>query len=463
MTVNPATSKHRFDYRGETFHFCSAGCRTKFAADPVAYLEKDSKPKAAVPEGTIYTCPMHPEIRQVGPGSCPICGMALEPEVASLDAPPNPELADMTRRFWIGLVLALPAIVLEMGGHLVGGHGWVDPTLSNWIQFAFATPVVLWAGWPFFVRGWQSLVTRNLNMFTLIAVGTGVAYVYSVVGTIAPEIFPATFRGHGGAVAVYFESAAVITVLVLLGQVLELRAREATSGAIKALLQLAPKTARRIGDDGADHEVEIDTLAVGDHLRVRPGEKVPVDGVILEGRSSLDESLVTGESMPVTKEAGSKVIAGTLNQSGGFVMRADKVGRDTLLSQIVQDGGGRAALARADPAAGRSGFRLVRACRHRRGADRVRRLGLVRAGTAHGVRPGRRRQRAHHRLPLRARPRHADVDHGRRRARRAGRRADQERRSAGAHGEGRHAGGRQDGHADRGQAEGRRDRAERGI
>jgi P-type Cu+ transporter len=336
MTVDPATSKHRFDYRGETFHFCSAGCRTKFAADPVSYLEKDSKPKAAVPEGTIYTCPMHPEIRQVGPGSCPICGMALEPEVASLDAPPNPELADMTRRFWVGLVLALPAVVLEMGGHLVGGHGWVDPTLSNWIQFAFATPVVLWAGWPFFVRGWQSLVTRNLNMFTLIAMGTGVAYVYSVIGTVAPGIFPATFRGHGGAVAVYFEAAAVITVLVLLGQVLELRAREATSGAIKALLQLAPKTARRIGDDGVDHEVEIDALAVGEKLRVRPGEKVPVDGVILEGRSSLDESLVTGESMPVTKEAGSKVIAGTLNQSGGFIMRAEKVGRDTLLSQIVK-------------------------------------------------------------------------------------------------------------------------------
>jgi P-type Cu+ transporter len=336
MTVDPATSKHRFDYRGETYHFCSAGCRTKFAADPVAYLEKDSKPKAAVPEGTIYTCPMHPEIRQVGPGSCPICGMALEPEVASLDAPPNPELADMTRRFWVGLVLALPAVVLEMGGHLVGGHGWVDPTLSNWIQFAFATPVVLWAGWPFFVRGAQSLVTRNLNMFTLIAMGTGVAYAYSVIGTVAPGIFPATFRGHGGAVAVYFEAAAVITVLVLLGQVLELRAREATSGAIKALLQLAPKTARRIGDDGADHEVEIDALAVGDRLRVRPGEKVPVDGVILEGRSSLDESLVSGESMPVTKEAGSKVIAGTLNQSGGFVMRAEKVGRDTLLSQIVK-------------------------------------------------------------------------------------------------------------------------------
>ncbi|MBR1272592.1 heavy metal translocating P-type ATPase [Bradyrhizobium sp. AUGA SZCCT0222] len=339
MTVDPATSKHRFDRGEKTFHFCSAGCKTKFAADPRKYLEKSSA-KPDVPhganDGTIYTCPMHPEIRKVGPGSCPICGMALEPEVASLDTPPNPELADMTRRFWIGLVLSVPPVVLEMGGHLVGGHGLVDPALSNWIQLAFATPVVVWAGWPFFVRGWQSLLTRHLNMFTLIAVGTAVAYLYSLVGTIAPQIFPATFRGHGGAVAVYFESAAVITVLVLLGQVLELRAREATSGAIKALLQLAPKTARRLGEDGADHEVDIDSLAVGDMLRVRPGEKVPVDGVILEGRSSLDESLVTGESMPVTKEAGAQAIAGTLNQSGGFVMRAEKVGRDTLLSQIVK-------------------------------------------------------------------------------------------------------------------------------
>jgi Cu+-exporting ATPase len=295
----------------------------------------NSKPKAAMPQGTIYTCPMHPQIRQVGPGHCPICGMALEPEVATLDAPPNPELADMTRRFWIGLVLSLPTIVLEMGGHLVGGHGWIDQTLSNWIQLVFATPVVLWAGWPFFVRGWQSLVTRNLNMFTLIAMGTGVAYVYSLIGTVAPDIFPATFRGHDGAVAVYFEAAAVITVLVLLGQVLELRAREATSGAIKALLELAPKTARLVDENGTDHEVPIDSLKVGDKLRVRPGEKVPVDGTILEGRSTLDESLVTGESMPVTKETGAKVIAGTLNQSGSFVMRADKVGRDTLLSQIV--------------------------------------------------------------------------------------------------------------------------------
>src|SRR5229473_7022423 len=335
MSVDPATSRHRFDYRGETFHFCSAGCRTKFAADPKKYLDQ-TRPKAAAPEGAIYTCPMHPQIRQVGPGNCPICGMALEPEVANLDAGPNPELADMTRRFWIGAALSLPPVVLEMGGHLVGGHGLIDPALSNWIQLVFATPVVLWAGWPFLVRGWRSLVTRNLNMFTLIAMGTGVAYVYNLVGTIAPQSFPETFRGHGGAVAVYFENASVITVLVLLGQMLELRAREATSGAIKALLQLAPKTARRVGEDGTDHEVEIDQLKVGDKLRVRPGDKVPVDGVILEGRSALDESLVTGESMPVTKEAGDKVIAGTLNQSGSFVMRADKVGRDTLLSQIVQ-------------------------------------------------------------------------------------------------------------------------------
>jgi P-type Cu+ transporter len=336
MTVDPVTSKHRFEHRGETFHFCSAGCRTKFGADPGKYLATEKAPEPEMPAGTIYTCPMHPEIRQVGPGSCPICGMALEPEVASLETGPNPELADMTRRFWIGGALALPPVVLEMGGHLAGPHNWIDPMLSNWIQLVFATPVVFWAGWPFLVRGWQSLITRNLNMFTLIAMSTAVAYVYSLIATLAPQVFPATFRDHEGAVAVYFEAAAVITALVLLGQVLELRARDATSGAIKALLQLAPKTAWRVDADGGEHEVEIDSLHVGDSLRVRPGEKVPVDGVILDGRSSLDESLVTGESMPVTKEVGAKVIAGTLNQSGSFIMRADKVGRETLLSQIVQ-------------------------------------------------------------------------------------------------------------------------------
>ena len=336
MSVDPAKSPHFFTHDAQTYHFCSAGCRTKFAADPAHYLNKEARKEEPVPEGTIFTCPMHPEIRQVGPGSCPICGMALEPDVVSLDAPPNHELADMTRRFWIGLVLALPVIVLDMGAHLFGAHGWVDQTLSNWIQFAFATPVVLWAGWPFFVRGWQSLQTRNLNMFTLIAMGTGVAYLYSVTASVAPDIFPAAFRGHDGAVPVYFEAASVITVLVLLGQVLELRAREATSGAIKALLELAPKTARLIGHDGTEREVSLDSVHEGDKLRVRPGEKVPVDGTVVEGRSNVDESLVTGESMPVTKEVGATVIAGTLNQSGSFIMSAEKVGRDTLLSQIVQ-------------------------------------------------------------------------------------------------------------------------------
>jgi P-type Cu+ transporter len=338
MTVDPHTAKHRAEHNGRPYYFCSAGCREKFIADPEKYLDKASSGKAAppLPPGTIYTCPMHPEIRQIGPGSCPICGMALEPEMVSADTGPNPELIDMTRRFWIGLVLALPVFALEMGAHIVGGHGFIDQKISNWIQFALATPVVLWAGWPFFVRGWQSLLTRNLNMFTLIAMGTGVAYVYSVVAVLAPQIFPPAFRGHGGAVAVYFEAAAVITVLVLLGQVLELRAREQTSGAIRALLDLAPKTARRVATDGSEAEVPLDSVVAGDKLRVRPGDKVPVDGELIEGRSSLDESMVTGESMPVTKEVGAKVIAGTLNQTGSFVMRADKVGQDTLLSQIVQ-------------------------------------------------------------------------------------------------------------------------------
>jgi Cu+-exporting ATPase len=262
--------------------------------------------------------------------------MALEPELATAETGPNPELADMTRRFWIGLALALPVVVLEMGGHLAGAHRWIDQTLSNWLQLLFATPVVLWAGWPFFVRGAQSVQTRNLNMFTLIAMGTGVAYVYSVVATLAPHLFPADFRAHDGAVAVYFEAAAVITVLVLLGQVLELRARERTSGAIRALLGLQPKTAIRVAGDGGEAEVALDAVVVGDRLRVRPGEKVPVDGAVIEGHSAVDESMVTGESMPVAKQQGDRVVAGTVNMTGSFVMSADKVGRDTLLSQIVQ-------------------------------------------------------------------------------------------------------------------------------
>jgi Cu+-exporting ATPase len=335
MTVDPATAKHRAEHAGQTWYFCSAGCRAKFASDPAKYLEPAPTPAATAPAGTIYTCPMHPEVRQVGPGTCPICGMGLEPEVATAETGPNPEFVDMTRRFWIGLVLAAPVVVLEMGAHLVGGHGWVDPSLSNLVQFCFATPVVLWAGWPFFERGARSLVTRNLNMFTLIALGTGVAYAYSLVAAFAPGIFPPAFRGHDGAVAVYFEAAAVITVLVLLGQVLELRARERTSGAIRALLGLAPATARRLAPSGNDEEIPLAAVVVGDHLRVRPGEKIPVDGAIVDGRSTVDESMVTGESMPATRQAGDRVIGGTLNQSGSFVMQADKVGHDTVLARIV--------------------------------------------------------------------------------------------------------------------------------
>ncbi|TAI62142.1 heavy metal translocating P-type ATPase, partial [Bradyrhizobium sp. Leo170] len=332
MKVDPATAKHRFSHKGEDYFFCSARCRERFAAEPEKFLKpRESEP--ALPAGTIYTCPMHPEVRQVGPGSCPICGMALEPEEVTLDDKPDPELVDMTRRFWIALVLTLPVFVIEMAGHALGLElvpmGW-----ANWISFALATPVVLWAGAPFFVRGWQSLVTRNLNMFTLIAMGVGVAYVYSVVGTLAPHLFPPAFRDMHGQVAVYFEAAAVITVLVLLGQVLELRARAQTSGAIRALLGLAPKTARRITEHG-DEDVAIEAIAVDDRLRVRPGEKVPVDGIVIEGHAVLDESMVTGESMPVSKNEGDRVIGGTVNQSGGFVMRAEKIGRDTMLARIV--------------------------------------------------------------------------------------------------------------------------------
>ncbi|MGB6746679.1 MAG: heavy metal translocating P-type ATPase [Xanthobacteraceae bacterium] len=336
MVVDPATSRHRHDYQDRTYYFCSAGCRGKFAAAPEEYLKPVATREPMAPEGTIYTCPMHPEVRQAGPGACPICGMALEPVTVTAEAPANPELRDMTRRFWIGLLLTLPVTVLEMGGHLVDLGVWLTPNVDNVIQLALATPVVLWAGWPFFVRGWHSFATRNLNMFSLIAVGTGVAWAYSVVATLAPQLFPPAFRGHEGAIGVYFEAAAGITVLVLLGQVLELRARERTSGAIRALLNLTPKTARRIAVDGAETEVALDVVLVGDRLRVRPGEKIPVDGSLIDGRSSVDESMVTGESMPVTKTIDAKVIAGTINQSGSFVMRADKVGRDTLLSQIVQ-------------------------------------------------------------------------------------------------------------------------------
>ncbi|EJL37910.1 copper/silver-translocating P-type ATPase [Caulobacter sp. AP07] len=336
MTVDPATAKHHTVHDGQDHWFCSAGCKAKFEADPDRYL--NPAPPAVMPKGTIYTCPMHPEIRQEGPGSCPICGMALEPETPSLDDGPNPELADMGRRFWVGLALTLPIFIMDMGAHLFGLTLPWDAGATAWIQLVLASPVVLWAGWPFFQRGWASLVSRNLNMFTLIALGTGASYLYSVVATVAPGVLPPSLGGgHAGhgAPPVYFEAAAVITVLVLLGQVLELRAREQTGGAIRALLDLAPRTARRVADDGTDAEVAIDAIHPGDRLRVRPGEKIPVDGVVIEGRGHVDESMVTGEPMPVLKEAGSAVVGGAINQTGAFVMRAEKVGGDTMLARIV--------------------------------------------------------------------------------------------------------------------------------
>ncbi len=377
MEIEEKQAHASAQHGGRTYYFCSARCLESFRASAEQYIQVASGAPTASPSGSRsgaeYTCPMHPEVRQAGPGTCPkcgmalepatvavptrrieytcpmhpeivrdgpgacpICGMALEPRVVTEREGPNPELVDMTRRFWVGLVLTLPVVVLEMGSHLSGLHMLIGPQVSNWLQFAFATPVVLWAGWPFFVRGWNSIVARSLNMFTLIALGTGVAWAYSVVATLAPGVFPAAFRGEGGGVAAYFEAAAVITVLVLLGQVLELRARERTSGAIRALLDLAPKTARRLNEGGEDEEVPLDTVVAGDRLRVRPGDKVPVDGEIVQGTSSVDESMVTGESMPVGKAPGDKVIGGTLNQTGSFIMRAEKVGRDTMLAQIVQ-------------------------------------------------------------------------------------------------------------------------------
>ncbi|KYH45570.1 heavy metal translocating P-type ATPase [Branchiibius sp. NY16-3462-2] len=343
MTIDPTTALSA-EHDGRRFHFCSAHCQAAFTANPAKYMETVSEDTWPAPpsdtnghgDAVEWTCPMHPEIRRDAPGSCPICGMALEPVTLTADSGPSPELADMTRRFWIATALTIPIVILEMGRHFIPWlHDTIPGPTSVWLQFALGTPVVLWAGWPFFTRGWASLRTRNLNMFTLIAMGTGIAWLFSVIATLAPGVFPSSFRGEDGTVDVYFEAAAVITTLVLLGQVLELRAREQTSGAIKALLDLSPKTARRITDDGTDEEVPLDQVQLGDRLRVRPGEAVPVDGTVQEGRSAVDESLVTGESMPVTKEAGDTVIGGTINGSGGLVMVAEKVGRDTMLARIV--------------------------------------------------------------------------------------------------------------------------------
>ncbi|MDO8912741.1 MAG: heavy metal translocating P-type ATPase [Phenylobacterium sp.] len=333
MTVKTDTHRHVHD--GVEFGFCSAGCKTKFAADPGKYLG-EREPEPPPPPGTIYTCPMHPEIRQEGPGSCPICGMALEPDLVSLDHGPNPELVDFTRRFWVGAALTAPIFFLEMGGHLMGLATPWPMAWNSWIQLLLATPVVLWAGWPFFQRGAASLRSGHLNMFTLIALGAGTAWLYSTFATLFPGLIPNDFKGSMGEPPLYFEAAAVIVVLVLLGQVLELRAREQTSGAIKALLTLAPKTARRLRPDGTDEDVAVDQIAVGDRLRVRPGEKVPVDGEVLEGSGAVDEALVTGESLPVDKAPGDRLVAGAINKTGAFILRADKVGADTLLSQIVQ-------------------------------------------------------------------------------------------------------------------------------
>jgi Cu+-exporting ATPase len=324
MQVDPAATRHHAAHAGTTFHFCSAGCRDKFVADTDRYLTTRDGPPADTT--ATYTCPMHPEVRQDGPGNCPICGMALEPLTAGAEMAVNPELADMKRRLWIGAALAVPVVALHM---IPLGFD------TNWPQLILATPVVLWAGLPFFRRGWESLLRRRLNMFTLIALGTGAAWIYSVVATLAPNLFPAGFHSTHGGVAVYFEAASVITVLVLLGQVLELRAREQTGGAIRALLNLAPETARRVTAGGDDEEVALDRIHPGDRLRVRPGDGVPVDGTLLEGSGAVDESMVTGESMPVAKQRGDRVIGGTVNGTGAFVMRADRIGSETMLARIV--------------------------------------------------------------------------------------------------------------------------------
>lgn len=340
MKVDPAKTAHHAAHGGASYHFCSTRCHDRFIAAPEQYLEPRTEGRDEPPapqKGVIYTCPMHPEIRQEGPGNCPICGMALEPVTAGVEGAPNPELVDMTRRFWIGAALTVPLVILEMAAHIpaLGVHDVIPPRVGVLIQFALATPVVLWAGWPLLERGWRSFLTRRLNMFSLIAMGVGAAYLFSLVATFLPAIFPVSFRTAEDIIAVYYEAAAVITVLVLLGQVLELRAREQTGGAIRALLNLAPKTARRIGADGHDEEIPLEEVRVGDRLRLRPGDSVPVDGVVEEGRSNVDESMVTGEPVPVAKEAGASVIGGTINQTGSLSLRAEKVGSDTMLSRIV--------------------------------------------------------------------------------------------------------------------------------
>ena len=335
MSVTIENAKHASELSGQRYYFCSSGCKTKFETNPARYLKPDVVTVAKAANSSDYTCPMHPQIHQSGPGTCPICGMALEPAQVSLDDGPNPELVDMTRRFWVGLVLTAPIFALEMSSHFGAVH-MVPMQISNWIQFILATPVVLWAGWPFFRRGWNSIASRNLNMFTLIAIGTGVAYVFSVFSTAMPQIFPIAFRDMHGAVPTYFESAAVIIVLVLLGQMLELRARAQTGGAIRALLDLSPKSVRLVANDGTEKDILVENVQVGDRLRVRPGEAVPLDGTILDGQSAIDESLITGESMPIAKAKGDKVVGGTLNASGSLILSVSSIGQNTVLARIIQ-------------------------------------------------------------------------------------------------------------------------------
>jgi len=336
MFVTPESAAAMYNYHGETYYFCAVGCQEKFAADPERYLSPAPAPEKQ-PQNVEYTCPMHPEIVQIGPGSCPICGMALEPKEVTLDNSPDPELLDMTRRFWISAILTAPVFVLAMAEMLPNLHEYVPAKLSIWTQFVLATPVVLWGGWPFFQRAWISIKNVSPNMFTLIAIGTGAAYLLSIAALFFPEWFPASMRSaHTGLISAYFESAAVITTLVLLGQVLELRARSQTSSAIKELLRLAPETATIVRADGSEENIDLSNVHVGDNLRVRANEKVPTDGEIIEGETSIDESMVTGESMPIEKKVGGKVIGGTINGNRPFIMRAEKVGSKTFLAQIVK-------------------------------------------------------------------------------------------------------------------------------
>jgi len=379
MTVDPQKTPYSFEFEGKTYYFCSSSCRHKFEADPNKYLNPAASPppceacQKAAAQKVEYTCPMHPEVRQLGPGvcpkcgmalepagipqaqtkteytcpmhpqivraepgSCPICGMALEKRTITLEEETNPELVDMSRRFWVSLILTAPVFLIAMSEVIPGKplQKNLSPVALSWLQLILATPVVFWGGWPFFQRGWASIVSRSPNMFTLIALGTGAAYIYSLIATIAPGIFPESFQDDMGKIGTYFEAAAVITTLVLLGQVLELRARSRTGAAIRALLKLAPTTARRL-TDGSEEDISLDEAYPGDRLRVRPGEKVPVDGVVLEGKSSVDESMVTGESLPVEKQPGDKVIGATVNGTGSFIMQAEHVGAETLLSRIV--------------------------------------------------------------------------------------------------------------------------------